>query len=59
MSKPPSRGNYAEAIGLFERALALDSRSVGAQSSLASVLAGRLLNNMTIRRLLIWNARKR
>jgi len=47
MSKPPSRGNYAEAIGLFERALALDSRSVGAQSSLASVLAGRLLNNMT------------
>jgi TolB-like protein/Flp pilus assembly protein TadD len=47
MTKPPSRGNYTEAIGLFERALALDPQSIDAQSSLASVLAGRLLNNMT------------
>jgi adenylate cyclase len=47
MNKPPSRGNYAAAIGLFERALALDPQSIDAQSSLASVLAGRLLNNMT------------
>ena len=45
--KPPSRDNYAEAIGLFERALALDPRSVEAQSSLASALAGRVLDNMT------------
>jgi adenylate cyclase len=45
--KPPSRDNYAERISLFERALALDPRSVEAQSRLASVLAGRLLNSMT------------
>jgi len=46
MSKPPSRDNYVQAISLFERALALDPRSVRAQSMLAGVLAGRLLNNM-------------
>jgi adenylate cyclase len=45
--KPPSRENRAEAIGLFERALALDPQSVEAQSRLASVLAARVLDNMT------------
>jgi tetratricopeptide (TPR) repeat protein len=34
---------YAEAIGLFERALALDPRSVEAQSSLASALSARVM----------------
>ena len=38
---------YAEAISLFERALALDPRSVEAQSRLASALAGRVLDHMT------------
>ena len=47
MSKPPTRDNYAEAIGLFERALTLDPRSVEAQSLLAIALAGRVLDNMT------------
>ena len=47
LTKPPSRDNYAEAISLFERALALDPRSVEAQSWLASALAGRVLDGMT------------
>jgi hypothetical protein len=34
-SKPRSRDNLAEAINQFERALALDSRSVEAQSRLS------------------------
>jgi adenylate cyclase len=46
LSKPPTRDNYAEAIGLFERALALDPGSVEAQSSLAIVLVRRVLDNM-------------
>jgi TolB-like protein/Tfp pilus assembly protein PilF len=41
--KLPSNENYTEAIGLFERALALDPQSVEAQSWLASVLANRAL----------------
>jgi tetratricopeptide (TPR) repeat protein len=45
--KPWSRANNAAAIGLFERALALDPHSVEAQSLLAGVLAGRVLDNMT------------
>jgi Flp pilus assembly protein TadD len=45
--KPPSRENRAEAIGLFERALALDPQSVEAQSRLATALAARVLDNMT------------
>jgi adenylate cyclase len=45
--KPPSRENRAEAISLFERALALDPRSVEAQSRLASALAGRVLDYMS------------
>jgi tetratricopeptide (TPR) repeat protein len=47
MSKPPTRDNFAEAIGLFERALALDPRSVEAQSLLATVLASRVLDQMS------------
>jgi TolB-like protein/class 3 adenylate cyclase len=45
--KPHSRGVYLEAIGLFERALALDPRSVEAHSRLVIALAGRVLNDMT------------
>jgi adenylate cyclase len=44
---PRSRATYAEAISLFERALALDSRSVAAQSWLALTLANRVINQMT------------
>ena len=47
MLKPPSRERYAEAVSLFDRALALDPRSVSAQGWLAAVLAGRVLDNMT------------
>jgi TolB-like protein/DNA-binding winged helix-turn-helix (wHTH) protein/Flp pilus assembly protein TadD len=46
-SKPPTRDNYTETIGLFERALALDPRSVEAQSDLAITLANRMLDLMT------------
>ena len=45
--RPISRENHAEAISLFERALALDSQSAEAQSWLAAALAGRVLANMT------------
>ena len=45
--KPQSRDTYAEAISLFERALALDPGSVGAQSWLASSLGSRLMEGMT------------
>jgi adenylate cyclase len=44
LSKPPSRDNYAVAINQFERALALDPRSVEAQSRLSMTLAARVLN---------------
>jgi adenylate cyclase len=47
LSKPLTRDNYAEAISLFERALALDPRSVAAQSWLANALTGRVLDQMT------------
>jgi TolB-like protein len=46
-SKPPTRDNYAEAIRLFECALAFDPRSAEAQGSLAVVLTGRVLDEMT------------
>ncbi len=46
-SKPKTRQNHAEAISLYERALALDPRSVAAQSYLAGELTGRVLNQMT------------
>jgi adenylate cyclase len=42
--KAPSPDSYAEAIELFERALACDPDSVAAQSWLASVLANRILD---------------
>ncbi len=45
--KPPTRDNYAEAVGLFERALALDPRSSEAQSLLAIALASRAMDQMT------------
>jgi adenylate cyclase len=45
--KPPTRESYAEVISLLEQALALDPRSAEVQSRLASVLAGRVLANMT------------
>jgi TolB-like protein/Flp pilus assembly protein TadD len=46
-SKPPSRDNYAEMVGLFEHALALDPQSVEAQGWLAVVLAIRVGTGMT------------
>jgi TolB-like protein len=45
--KPPSRENRAEAVSLFERALALDQQSVTAQSWLAIELTARTLAFMT------------
>jgi adenylate cyclase len=42
--KAPSPDSYAGAIELFDRALALDPRSVAAQSWLASALANRALD---------------
>jgi TolB-like protein len=47
MGKPRSRENWALAISLLERALALDPQSVEAQSRLAGSLAGRVIDNMT------------
>jgi TolB-like protein/class 3 adenylate cyclase/Tfp pilus assembly protein PilF len=47
MSRPASRQNYAEAIGMYERALAFDPRSVEAQSLLANALTARVLDDMT------------
>jgi len=45
--KPPSRENRAEQITMYERALALDPKSIEAQSWLAITLAGRVLGDMT------------
>jgi TolB-like protein/cytochrome c-type biogenesis protein CcmH/NrfG len=47
MSRPLSRENYAEAISLYERALALDPRSVEAKSMLAAALTARLLDQFS------------
>jgi TolB-like protein len=44
---PASRENRTAAIGLFERALALDPRSVAAQSYLATALSARVLDHLT------------
>jgi adenylate cyclase len=46
LSKPHTRGNYAEVIGSFERALALDPGSVAAQSWFAMALTARVLNQL-------------
>jgi adenylate cyclase len=45
--RPKSPDVFAEAISLFEHALALDPGSVEAQSYLATVLAGRVIANMS------------
>ena len=45
--KPPSPENYVKAIRLYERALALNPRSVEAQSWLAIALVDRVLDDMT------------
>src|SRR5580692_9669728 len=45
--KPNSRDVYAEAISLFEHALALDSQSVEAQTRLAGALVSRVMNGMS------------
>ncbi len=45
--KTPSRDNRAEAINLYERALALDPLSVETQSRLADALVSRVLDQMT------------
>jgi adenylate cyclase len=44
LAKPPTRESYAEGIGLYERALALDPGSIDAQGWLANGLAGRVLD---------------
>jgi adenylate cyclase len=46
-NRPPSRERDAEVISLYERALALDPQSVDAQSWLAAVFAGRVMNGMS------------
>jgi TolB-like protein/Tfp pilus assembly protein PilF len=46
LSRPHTRGNYAEVIGSFERALALDPGSVAAQSWFAMALTARVLNGL-------------
>src|SRR4029077_4252617 len=45
-AKPRTRGNWAEVISPFERALALEPRSVSAQSWLATALTSRALDEM-------------
>jgi TolB-like protein/class 3 adenylate cyclase/Tfp pilus assembly protein PilF len=46
-SKPPTPDKYVHAISLFERALALDPRSVEAQSRLAIELTAGVLDQMS------------
>src|SRR5262249_8700357 len=46
-SKGPMRDNFAQAIGQFERALALSPQSIEAQSLLADALATRVLTHQT------------
>jgi TolB-like protein len=45
--KPPSRNSFAEAITMYERALAIDPGSVMARSLLGAALAGRVISNNT------------
>jgi tetratricopeptide (TPR) repeat protein len=49
LAKPPARDSYAEAIRLFERALALDPGSVEAQTRLADARSSRALDGMADR----------
>ena len=59
MNVPKTRKTYAEAISLFDRALALDPRTVEAQSFLAIYLAGRVTADVTdTPPLPIWRALK-
>jgi adenylate cyclase len=44
LAKLPTRESFAEGIGLYERALTLDPRSIDAQGWLANGLAGRVLD---------------
>jgi adenylate cyclase len=46
-NRPNSRDVFAEAISLFEHALALDPQSVEAQSLLADSLVSRVMNRLT------------
>ena len=46
LNKGPGRESFAEAINLFEAALALDPRSIEAQSWLARMLSGRVMNGV-------------
>src|SRR5207302_4055905 len=46
-NKGETRNSYIEAIGLFERALALDPGSVSVEISVANVLMSRVLEGMT------------
>jgi adenylate cyclase len=46
-NNPPAPENYLRVISFLEHALALDPRSVDAQSWLAAALAGRVLNGMS------------
>jgi TolB-like protein/DNA-binding winged helix-turn-helix (wHTH) protein/Tfp pilus assembly protein PilF len=47
LGKGPSRENHAEVIRMFERALALDPRSVYAQTMLANALTNRARERLT------------
>jgi adenylate cyclase len=47
MLKSPTRDSHAEAIGLYERALALDPQSAEAQTRLAGVLVNRVVTGLT------------
>ena len=46
-SKPPTRDNRAEAISLFERAMALDPGSARAKLLLVNAITGRVLDGMS------------
>jgi TolB-like protein len=46
-AKTPTRESYAEGIGFYEQALALDPNSIDAQSRLAAGLAGRVLDGFS------------
>jgi len=47
LAKAPTPDNYREVVGLFEGALAIDPRSVEAQTLLATALANRVLDYMS------------